>query len=151
MTPPTAVPTSEPLAIIGIGCLFPRAGDFRAFWANVRNRVDAVAEIPATHWRPEDYLDGLGSERRPDRVYVARGAFLEPVPFPPSEFGIAPNNLEATDTAQLLGLMVAKAALDDRRLRHQLVTRPTRQFGIWTRSAAPPPRSRGSGLAASSV
>jgi acyl transferase domain-containing protein/NAD(P)-dependent dehydrogenase (short-subunit alcohol dehydrogenase family) len=102
---------AEPLAIIGIGCLFPRAGNFRAFWANVRDRVDAVTDVPPTHWRPEDYLDE--DPKTPDRVYVARGAFLEPVPFPPTEFGIAPNNLEATDTAQLLGLMVAKAALDD--------------------------------------
>ena len=104
-------PTPEPLAIIGISCMFPRAGDFRSFWANVRNRVDAVTEIPPTHWRPEDYLDA--DPKSPDRVYVARGAFLEPVAFSPAEFGIAPNNLEAIDTAQLLGLMVAKAALDD--------------------------------------
>ncbi len=108
---PNAPSVAEPLAIIGIGCLFPRAGNFHAFWANIRNRVDAVTPIPATHWRPEDYLDN--DPKSPDRVYVARGAFLEPVPFPPTEFGIAPNNLEAIDTSQLLGLMVAKAALDD--------------------------------------
>ena len=88
-----------------------RASTFREFWANIRNGVDAVTEVPATHWRPDDYLDA--DPKSPDRVYVARGAFLEPVPFPPTEFGIAPNNLEATDTAQLLGLMVAKAALED--------------------------------------
>ncbi len=111
MTPKDSFPAAEPLAVIGIGCLFPRAPDFRAFWANVRDRVDAVTDIPPTHWRPEDYLDT--DAKSPDRVYVARGAFLEPVPFSPSEFGIAPNNLEATDTAQLLGLMVAKAALQD--------------------------------------
>jgi acyl transferase domain-containing protein/NAD(P)-dependent dehydrogenase (short-subunit alcohol dehydrogenase family) len=111
LIPKDSTPTAEPLAVIGIGCLFPRAPDFRTFWANIRNGIDAVTDIPPTHWRPEDYLDA--DPKSPDRVYVARGAFLEPVPFPPTEFGIAPNNLEATDTAQLLGLMVAKAALED--------------------------------------
>ncbi len=33
--------------------------------------------------------------------------------FDPSEFGIPPNSLEATDTSQLLGLVAAKAALED--------------------------------------
>ena len=61
----------EPLAIIGIGCLFPQAGSFRAFWANIRNRVDAIAPIPPTHWRPEDYLDA--DPKASDRVYVAIG------------------------------------------------------------------------------
>jgi acyl transferase domain-containing protein len=101
----------EPLAIVGMSCLFPRAGSFRAFWANIRNRVDAITPVPPTHWRSEDYLDA--DPKASDRVYVARGGFLDPVPFPPSEFGIAPNNLEATDSSQLLGLVVAKAALED--------------------------------------
>src|SRR5262249_48642664 len=36
-----------------------------------------------------------------------------PVSFSPADFGIAPNNLEAIDTAQLLGLVVARQALED--------------------------------------
>ena len=102
--------SQTPVAIIGMGCMFPKARDLERYWSNILNRVDAITDVPPTHWRPEDYLDA--DPKSPDRVYVARGAFLDSVPFPPTEFGIAPNNLEATDTAQLLGLMVAKAALD---------------------------------------
>jgi acyl transferase domain-containing protein/NADP-dependent 3-hydroxy acid dehydrogenase YdfG len=103
--------TAVPLAVIGIGCLFPGAEDLRAFWSNIVNRVDGITDVPPTHWRPEDYHDP--DPKAPDRLYTARGGFLHPVNFSPGEFGIAPNNLEATDTAQLLGLLVARQALAD--------------------------------------
>ena len=100
-----------PVAIIGMGCLFPRADDLAQFWANIRHRRDAITEVPPSHWRPEDYYDP--DPKTPDHTYAKRGGFLNPVDFPPLEFGIAPNNLEATDTTQLLGLLVAREALED--------------------------------------
>ncbi len=42
----------------------------------------------------------------------AAGGFLSPVDFPALELGISPNVLEATDTTQLLALLVAKQALE---------------------------------------
>ncbi len=102
---------SVPVAIIGMGCLFPRAENLGRYWANIRDGVDAIREIPPTHWNPEDYHDP--DPKAPDRTYARRGGFLDPVDFPSLDFGIAPTNLDATDTTQLLGLMVAKAALDD--------------------------------------
>ncbi len=104
-------PSITPIAIIGVGCMFAQAADPGSYWANIKNRVDAITEIPATHWRPEDYLDP--NPKAPDRTYAARGGFLSPVDFPPLEFGITPNTLEGIDTTQLLGLMVARQALED--------------------------------------
>src|SRR4051794_13163437 len=46
-------------------------------------------------------------------TYARRGGFLSAVEFDPMEFGIAPRDIEATDTSQLLGLVVAKQALTD--------------------------------------
>ena len=94
-----------------MGCMFPKADDLASYWANIRRGVDAIAEVPPTHWRPDDYFDP--DPKAPDHTYARRGGFLSPVDFPPLDFGIAPNNLEATDTTQLLGLMVARAALED--------------------------------------
>jgi acyl transferase domain-containing protein/acyl carrier protein len=102
---------ATPLAVVGIACLFPKADGAGAYWANIKNRVDAITPIPASHWRPEDYQDP--DPKSPDRVYTARGGFLDPIDFAPGDFGIAPNDLEATDTAQLLGLVVARQALRD--------------------------------------
>ena len=94
-----------------MGCLFPKADSLDRFWVNIRGGVDAIREIPSTHWNPDDYHDA--DPKSPDRTYARRGGFLDPVDFPALDFGIAPTNLDATDTTQLLGLMVAKAALDD--------------------------------------
>lgn len=91
--------------------MFPQARDLQSYWANILNRVDAITDVPPTHWRLEDYFDK--DPKSPDRTYAARGGFLAPVDFPPLEFGITPNALEAIDTTQLLGLMVARDALED--------------------------------------
>ena len=101
----------SPIAIVGIGCLFPKAENARRFWSNIKNGVDAITEVPASHWLPEDYYDK--NPKSPDRTYARRGGFILPVDFDPSEFGLAPNALEATDSAQLLGLLTAKMALED--------------------------------------
>jgi acyl transferase domain-containing protein/NAD(P)-dependent dehydrogenase (short-subunit alcohol dehydrogenase family) len=101
----------SPVAIVGIGCLFPKAENARRFWANIKNGVDAITDVPASHWLPEDYYDK--NPKSPDRTYARKGGFILPVDFDPSEFGLAPNALEATDSAQLLGLLAAKMALQD--------------------------------------
>ncbi|MEI7529575.1 MAG: beta-ketoacyl synthase N-terminal-like domain-containing protein, partial [Elusimicrobiota bacterium] len=101
----------SPIAIVGIGCLFPKAENARRFWANIKTGVDAITDIPASHWLPEEHYDK--NPKRPDMTYARRGGFLLPVDFDPSEFGLAPNALEATDSAQLLGLLTAKMALED--------------------------------------
>ncbi|HEX3147858.1 MAG TPA: SDR family NAD(P)-dependent oxidoreductase [Gemmataceae bacterium] len=102
---------SVPLAIVGIGCLFPKADGPGAFWANIKQGVDCVGPVPSTHWSPDDYLDA--DPKAPDMTYAARGAFLDAVDFNPLEFGISPVDLEATDTSQLLGLVAARQALND--------------------------------------
>jgi polyketide-type polyunsaturated fatty acid synthase PfaA len=100
-----------PLAIVGMGCLFPKADGIHSFWTNIRDGVDCITEVPPTHWNPDELYDP--DPKKPDMTYARRGGFLEAYPFPPGEFGIAPNDLEAIDTAQLLGLVVAQAALRD--------------------------------------
>ena len=66
-----------PLAIIGIGCLFPQAEDRSAYWANIREGIDAITEIPASHWRVADYHDP--DPKSPDMTYGQRGGFLSSV------------------------------------------------------------------------
>jgi len=100
-----------PLAIIGISCIFPKAGDLSAYWNNIREGVDAITDVPPTHWRPEDYF--TADRTAPDMTYARRGGFIDPVPFDPLYYGISPNNIEATDTTQLLGMVAARAALLD--------------------------------------
>jgi acyl transferase domain-containing protein/NAD(P)-dependent dehydrogenase (short-subunit alcohol dehydrogenase family) len=103
--------TFEPLAIVGIGCIFPGAPDAAAYWRNIRDGVDAITEIPPTHWNPADYFNP--DQKTPDMTYAMRGGFIGPVAFDPLYYGISPNNIEATDTTQLLGLVATREALRD--------------------------------------
>ena len=102
---------NTPLAIVGIGCLFPKAAGPGFFWANVKSGADGITEVPPTHWDAEHYFDP--DPKSPDMTYARRGGFLSAVEFNPMEFGIAPRDIEATDTTQLLGLVAAKQALVD--------------------------------------
>jgi acyl transferase domain-containing protein len=99
----------SPLAIVGMACLFPKADGLTGYWANIKRGVDGISPVPESHWRPEDYFDA--DPKKPDFTYAQRGGFLDPVPFDAAAYGIAPNQLEATDASQLLGLVVATEAL----------------------------------------
>ncbi len=104
-------PNSVPLAIVGVGCLFPKANDARQYWHNIRQGIDAITDIPDSHWDPADYFND--DKAAPDMTYARRGGFIDPVDFDPLLYGLSPNNIEATDTTQLLGMVVARQALLD--------------------------------------
>ena len=99
------------MAIIGISCIFAQSPDAKAFLHLLTRGVCAISDPPETHRHLSDYLDP--DPRKPDHIYCNRGGYLPVVNFDPSEFGIPPAALEATDTSQLLGLVVAKQALND--------------------------------------
>ncbi|MBL8934378.1 MAG: PfaD family polyunsaturated fatty acid/polyketide biosynthesis protein, partial [Archangium sp.] len=101
----------EPIAIVGIGAMFPKAENLQSLWRLLRTGQDAVGDVPSTHFSVADYFDA--DQKAPDMTYAKRGAFLSSTPFDPTEFGIPPSILEATDTSQLLSLVVAKMALED--------------------------------------
>jgi len=98
------MPDKNPVAIIGIGCLFPKSTDLKGYWQLLYHGKDAITDVPESHWSPAEYFDT--DPKSPDHVYCKRGGFLEPVSFDPSEFGIPPSTLEATDTSQLWGLQI---------------------------------------------
>ncbi len=100
-----------PVAVVGASALFPGSPEAERFWRNIVEGVDLFSEVPASHWSIDDYYDP--SPETPDKVYVRRGGFLPDVDFSPMDFGIPPNVLPATDTAQLLALMVAQQVLED--------------------------------------
>ncbi|MDM8535712.1 SDR family NAD(P)-dependent oxidoreductase [Desulfobacterales bacterium HSG17] len=100
------------IAIIGMGCIFPRSRNLKEYWHLLFNGIDAIEEIPGdTHWKLKDYFDKDPATR--DHTYCKRGGFLPKINFDPLKYGIPPNNIEVTDTSQLLGLEVARMALED--------------------------------------
>ncbi len=100
-----------PLAIVGIGSMFPDAENSQQFWTNIKTGVDSIRDVPESHWRADDYFDA--DPKTSDKVYAKLGGFLSPVSFNPMDYGILPNALEAIDTSQLLGLLAVEQALED--------------------------------------
>jgi polyketide-type polyunsaturated fatty acid synthase PfaA len=100
-----------PIAIIGMAALFPKARNLQEYWENIISRTDCITDVPPSCWNVEDYYDA--DPKAPDKTYSRRGGFIPDVDFDPLEFGLPPDTLEAIDSAQLLSLMVAQAALED--------------------------------------
>lgn len=102
----------EPIAVVGIGCRFPGgANSPDAYWAMLREGVDAVREIPAERWD----VDGLYSPdpNEPGRMATRWGGFLDGLEeFDPWFFGISPREAIGMDPQQRLLLEVAWEALE---------------------------------------
>ncbi|MEQ1569976.1 MAG: beta-ketoacyl synthase N-terminal-like domain-containing protein, partial [Myxococcota bacterium] len=105
-------PTTHPkIAVVGVSAIFPGSTDAAGFWHDIVVGKDLIRDVPASHWLKEDYYDPDPSV--PDKTYAFRGAFLDPIPFDPLEWGVPPSIVPATDTTQLIALMAAKRALED--------------------------------------
>ncbi|MEH1855947.1 MAG: beta-ketoacyl synthase N-terminal-like domain-containing protein [Nostoc sp.] len=102
----------NPIAIVGMASLLPKARNLREYWQNIVNKIDCITDVPSTHWSVEDYYDP-NPRTTEDKTYCKRGGFIPEVDFNPMEFGIPPSILEVTDVSQLLSLVVAKEAMED--------------------------------------
>ncbi|WP_372942540.1 beta-ketoacyl synthase N-terminal-like domain-containing protein, partial [Shewanella sp.] len=100
-----------PVAIVGMASIFANSRYLNKFWDLISEKIDAIVDIPDSHWNADDYYDA--DKSAPDKSYCKRGGFLPEVDFNPMEFGLPPNILELTDTSQLLSLVVAKEVLAD--------------------------------------
>ncbi|MCB1613799.1 MAG: hypothetical protein KDI60_18895, partial [Xanthomonadales bacterium] len=101
----------SPIAIVGVSALFPGSTDATGFWRDILAGRDLLSDVPESHWRIADYYDP--DPKAPDKTYARRGGFLDLVDFDALAWGLPPSTLPATDTSQLLALIVAQAVLQD--------------------------------------
>jgi acyl transferase domain-containing protein/phosphopantetheinyl transferase (holo-ACP synthase) len=100
------------VAIVGMACRFPGAGDLATFWANILAGRDATREVPADRWDPAEFFDPRSKSN--DRVPGRRGGYLDdPIPFDPHAFGIMPVAVDGGEPEQFLVLDAARSALAD--------------------------------------
>jgi acyl transferase domain-containing protein/acyl-CoA synthetase (AMP-forming)/AMP-acid ligase II/SAM-dependent methyltransferase/acyl carrier protein len=89
---------TEAIAIIGLGCRFPKAKNPQAFWSLLRSGVDAITKVPGSRWESENTW----------------GGFLEQVDqFDPQFFSISPREAISMDPQQRLLLEVSWEALEN--------------------------------------
>ncbi|MEC7519833.1 MAG: beta-ketoacyl synthase N-terminal-like domain-containing protein, partial [Myxococcota bacterium] len=100
-----------PIAIVGLSALFPGSRDLTGFWQDILLGRDRLTRVPADRWLVEDYYDP--DPKAPDKIYVDRGGFLDAIDFDPMKWGVPPSIVPATDSTQLLALVVAERTLRD--------------------------------------
>ena len=95
---------AEPVAIVGMGAVFPGAPDLDAFWSNIERGVDAISDVPPGRVDPVYFERGA--------IACKRGGFVD-ARFDPIAFGIMPLAAASAEPDQMLALHVAAAAIED--------------------------------------
>jgi len=102
-----------PIAIVGIGCVFPDAPNVDAFWENVANGHDAVRDVPAERWSLS-MEDAFDSEKgAADKVFSKRGCFIDSLPKLPAGMEIDSDWLEKLDPSFRVLLAAGGQAFQD--------------------------------------
>ena len=99
------------VAIVGMACLFPGAGNLRQFWENIVSKTCSIGDPPAS-WDAGRYLQPTDTPG--DRTYCTKGGFLGDLArFDPMDFGVMPSSLDGGEPDHFLTLRVAADALRD--------------------------------------
>ena len=109
--PDVDIGAHEPVAIIGLGCRFPRSASAAGLWTNLVGGFDGIAEVPHGRWNPALYWDPDKSV--PDKTYAKIGGFVTDFVFNPRRFRIPPSVARLVDPIQQMALEAAADAMDD--------------------------------------
>lgn len=102
----------DPVAIIGMGCRFPKASDLAEYWRNIRQARVCFSEIPAERWNHELYYHPSGRET--DKTYARKVGLLDDVrSFAALHYGIAPLRARVMDPQHRLLLDTVRVAIED--------------------------------------
>ncbi|WP_156755321.1 type I polyketide synthase [Actinokineospora pegani] len=102
---------AEPIAVVGIDCRFPGAGDKDAFWDVLVRGEHGVSQVPAQRWDSADFHDAGGGAGKTNTRFA--GFMSDPDAFDFEFFGISPREAAAMDPQQRMLLQAAWRAVED--------------------------------------
>ena len=104
--------TLSPIAVVGLGGLFPQAPDLDTFQHNIQARVDASRAVPPGRWvlDPQHAYDPVPAL---DRVYSTRACVVDGFTFDPSGLHLDANTLRGLDPLYEMVLHVGRQAFND--------------------------------------
>ena len=98
------------IAIIGMGCVFPKANDVDQYWRNIESGASFFEQMPDRLWHSRNYQSN--DKKRTDKSYTMVGSFIDPVEnFPFLEFKLPPNTMKGSDPTQITTLEAVRQAL----------------------------------------
>lgn len=103
-------PITEPIAIVGLGCVLPDAHDVASFLDNLRAARYSITEVERERWDPEDYYS---PEPREGKTYSKIGGWVRGFELDERRFRMLPATLQRMDLAQRWAIAVADQALQD--------------------------------------
>lgn len=102
----------EDVAIIGVAGRYPKANTLEQFWANLRDGVDCVSEVPATRWDVAAYYSA--DAQTSGTTYTKWGGFIDDADrFDAEFFRISGRDAEVMDPQERLFLQTSWAAIED--------------------------------------
>ena len=103
---------SEAIAIIGIGCRFPGANNYNAFWENLEKGVNSITEIPQERWNLDNFYSS--NMELPNTSTSKWGGFIEDVDkFDAKFFQISEREARRIDPQQRIMLELSWSCLED--------------------------------------
>lgn len=105
------MPQRPPIAIVGMGGVFPAAPTLETFWSNIRSGRSATREVPPGRWilDPADVHD---PDAAADAVYSKRACFVEDFRFDARDLDVAPDILTDLDPVFELTLHAGREAFE---------------------------------------
>ena len=112
---------NKPIAVVGMGGVFPSAPNIRQFWENVITGVDTSDTVPAERWiAPAAAM--VSAQFKPDTALCDRACLIKDLEFEADGWPFEPDFLMALDPLYHLVLQAGKQAVMDCR-RHTVDSR----------------------------
>ncbi len=102
---------SKPIAVVGMACRYPGAGNVHQLWENILARRRQFRRFPAARLSLEDYFDP--DPENADTTYCPRAAVIDGFVFDWAARRIPQSTYAATDIVHWLALETALEALED--------------------------------------
>ncbi|MFC5743183.1 type I polyketide synthase, partial [Dyella tabacisoli] len=100
------------MAIIGMACRFPGAGNYDQFWENLCNGLSSISEVPENRWDKDAFYSA--DVRDKNKSISKWGGFVDGVEFFDSDFfGISAREAQVMDPQQRIMLEQAWACIED--------------------------------------
>lgn len=110
-----------PIAIIGAACRFPGSADLAGFRDLLKKGIDAISEVPAERWDPDEYYDSRQGVQ--GKMNTRWGGFLTDIDrFDPFFFGISPREAAYIDPQHRLLLETSWLAFENAGLSLEALT-----------------------------
>ncbi len=102
---------NDEIAIIGMGCIYPDAGNTEAFWENIVSKKYSIGPMPANRLNPDLYFDT--DKNAEDKTYTNLAGFVADFNFDYHRFGYTREKADKISRSQKMVLDAAFQAVKD--------------------------------------